>query len=96
MSSPPPRLLPTHLDEFAIADKAALLKKAKAQLAAEKQRGEDLARRFSDNEQSINQLNVDLQTAIADLGEMFGVVRQVSNDTAGLIDGQTSSSFGRC
>lgn len=74
------------------ADKAALLKKAKSQLAAEKKRGEDLSRRFSDNEQNINQLNVDLQTAIADLGEMFGVVRQVSNDTAGLIDASLISA----
>ncbi|TKB48230.1 MotA/TolQ/ExbB proton channel family protein [Ferrimonas sediminicola] len=74
------------------ADKAALLKKAKAQLAAEKQRGEELVRRFSDNDQTINQLNKDLETAKGDLGEMFGVVRQVSNDTAGLIDASLISA----
>ncbi|GAA4891788.1 MotA/TolQ/ExbB proton channel family protein [Ferrimonas pelagia] len=65
------------------ADKQALLKNAKAKLASEKQRGEDLATRFTENDQSINQLSLDLATATGDLGEMFGVVRQVSGDMSG-------------
>ncbi|GAA5194826.1 MotA/TolQ/ExbB proton channel family protein [Ferrimonas gelatinilytica] len=65
------------------ADKQALLKKAKAELAAEKQRGEDLQNRFTANDQEIDRLSHDLASATGDLGEMFGVVRQVSGDMSG-------------
>ncbi|SHH27807.1 MotA/TolQ/ExbB proton channel family protein [Ferrimonas marina] len=65
------------------ADKQALLKKAKAQLAAEKQRGEDLSNKFTSNDQEIDRLSHDLASATGDLGEMFGVVRQVSGDMSG-------------
>ncbi|WP_298439332.1 MotA/TolQ/ExbB proton channel family protein [uncultured Ferrimonas sp.] len=65
------------------ADKQALLKRAKSSLAAEKQRGKDLQKSFTDNDQSIDRLSRDLATATGDLGEMFGVVRQVSGDMSG-------------
>ncbi len=65
------------------ADKQALLKKAKSELAAEKQRGEDLQNRFTANDQEIDRLSHDLASATGDLGEMFGVVRQVSGDMSG-------------
>ncbi|MFI3247392.1 MAG: MotA/TolQ/ExbB proton channel family protein [Ferrimonas sp.] len=65
------------------ADKQALLNQAKAQLAAEKKRGQELQTAFTQNDQDIDRLSADLATATGDLGEMFGVVRQVSGDMSG-------------
>ncbi|MCL1143650.1 MotA/TolQ/ExbB proton channel family protein [Shewanella gaetbuli] len=64
-------------------DKAALLKREKDALAAEKQRGKDLNQAFLDNERKIAQLEEDLKTAQGDLGEMFGVVKGEAGDFAG-------------
>lgn len=64
-------------------DKAALLKREKDSLAAEKQRGKDLNQAFLDNERKIAQLEEDLKTAQGDLGEMFGVVKGEAGDFAG-------------
>ncbi|GGQ16235.1 MotA/TolQ/ExbB proton channel family protein [Shewanella litoralis] len=66
-------------------DKAALLKREKDALAAEKQRGKDLNQAFLDNERKIAQLEEDLKTAQGDLGEMFGVVKGEAGDFAGKI-----------
>ncbi|MBY6186725.1 MotA/TolQ/ExbB proton channel family protein [Marinobacter hydrocarbonoclasticus] len=74
------------------ADKQKLLRDAKAALAAEKQRGEDLAARFTNNDQEIDRLSRDLATATGDLGEMFGVVRQVSGDMSGQLDASLISA----
>ncbi|QIR14137.1 MotA/TolQ/ExbB proton channel family protein [Shewanella aestuarii] len=64
-------------------DKAALLKREKDALAAERQRGKDLNQAFLDNERKIAQLEEDLKTAQGDLGEMFGVVKGEAGDFAG-------------
>ncbi|MGI2175733.1 MotA/TolQ/ExbB proton channel family protein [Shewanella ulleungensis] len=64
-------------------DKAALLKREKDALSAEKQRGKDLNQAFLDNERKIAQLEEDLKTAQGDLGEMFGVVKGEAGDFAG-------------
>ncbi|MGB0894656.1 MAG: MotA/TolQ/ExbB proton channel family protein [Parashewanella sp.] len=64
-------------------DKAALLKREKRALAAEKKRGKDLNQTFLDNERKIAQLETDLVTAQGDLGEMFGVVKGEAGDFAG-------------
>ncbi|MCL1148036.1 MotA/TolQ/ExbB proton channel family protein [Shewanella sp. 10N.261.52.F9] len=64
-------------------DKAALLKREKNALAAERQRGKDLNQAFLDNERKIGQLEEDLKTAQGDLGEMFGVVKGDAGDFAG-------------
>lgn len=74
------------------ADKQQLLRDAKAALAAEKQRGEDLATRFTNNDQEIDRLSRDLATATGDLGEMFGVVRQVSGDMSGQLNASLISA----
>ncbi len=74
------------------ADKQQLLRDAKAALAAEKQRGEDLATRFTNNDQEIDRLSRDLATATGDLGEMFGVVRQVSGDMSGQLSASLISA----
>ncbi|WP_028117346.1 MotA/TolQ/ExbB proton channel family protein [Ferrimonas senticii] len=74
------------------ADKQALLKQAKADLAAEKQRGKDLQDAFTNNDQEIDRLSADLATATADYGEMFGVVRQVAGDMSGQLAGSLVSA----
>ncbi|MGI2260095.1 MotA/TolQ/ExbB proton channel family protein [Shewanella sp. GXUN23E] len=68
-------------------DKAALLKREKDALAAERQRGQDLNQAFLDNERKIAQLEEDLKTAQGDLGEMFGVVKGEAGDFAGKLVG---------
>ncbi|NKF51801.1 MotA/TolQ/ExbB proton channel family protein [Shewanella sp. WXL01] len=68
-------------------DKAALLKREKAALAAEVQRGKDLAQAFTDNERKIAQLEEDRKIAQGDLGEMFGVVKGEAGDFAGKLVG---------
>ncbi|MCU7996109.1 MotA/TolQ/ExbB proton channel family protein [Shewanella glacialipiscicola] len=75
-------------------DKAALLKREKDALAAEKQRGKDLNQAFLDNERKIAQLEEDLKTAQGDLGEMFGVVKGEAGDFAGkLASSNTSAQY---
>ncbi|WP_153915499.1 MotA/TolQ/ExbB proton channel family protein [Shewanella sp. TC10] len=68
-------------------DKAELLKREKAALAAETQRGKDLAQAFTDNERKIAQLEEDRKIASGDLGEMFGVVKGEAGDFAGKLVG---------
>lgn len=75
-------------------DKAAMLKREKDALAAEKQRGKDLNQAFLDNERKIAQLEEDLKTAQGDLGEMFGVVKGEAGDFAGkLASSNISAQF---
>ncbi|MCG7530850.1 MotA/TolQ/ExbB proton channel family protein [Psychrobium sp. MM17-31] len=67
------------------ADKAALLRKAKAELAAEKVRGENLLKQHADNERRMAELEADLAAAQGDLKEAFGVVRGVAGDSTGIV-----------
>ncbi|WP_108947029.1 MotA/TolQ/ExbB proton channel family protein [Shewanella halifaxensis] len=73
-------------------DKAALLKREKNALAAERQRGKDLNQAFLDNERKIAQLEEDLKVAEGDLGEMFGVVKGDAGDFAGKLAGSNVSA----
>ncbi|MCE9678273.1 MotA/TolQ/ExbB proton channel family protein [Shewanella sp. AS1] len=75
-------------------DKAALLKREKAALAAEEQRGKDLTQAFADNERKIAQLEEDRKIAQGDLGEMFGVVKGEAGDFAGqLVSSNISAQY---
>lgn len=67
------------------ADKAALVKKARAELEAQKARGAQLQKAFADNEVQLAAKEVELETAKGTLGEMFGVVRQAAAETVGRI-----------
>ncbi|MCV2883139.1 MotA/TolQ/ExbB proton channel family protein [Aestuariibacter sp. AA17] len=67
------------------ADKQALLRKAQADLKAERQRGDRLAKQFSDNEVKLAEKEQELNQATGDLGEMFGVVRQAAAEAYGRI-----------
>lgn len=67
------------------ADKAALLAKAKKELADEKARGERLQKQYAQNEITITTRQTELENAKGTLGEMFGVVRRAASNTIGSI-----------
>jgi len=71
---------------------AQLLAEAKARLAAEQARSEELRRRFDENEKRLAEAEETLQRRQGDLGELFGVVRQVAGDVAGVLDGSLVSA----
>ncbi len=59
-----------------------LLKDAEAQLAREERRSERLKKNFDTNEKKLAVLAEDLRIKSGNLGEMFGVVRQVAGDAS--------------
>ncbi|MDO6428005.1 MotA/TolQ/ExbB proton channel family protein [Thalassotalea sp. 1_MG-2023] len=67
------------------ADKQALLNKAKAQLKAEQDRNKRLTKEYAENEITLAQKAVELDTAEGTLGEMFGVSRAAAADAYGAI-----------
>ncbi|MBE1299145.1 MAG: MotA/TolQ/ExbB proton channel family protein [Alteromonadaceae bacterium] len=67
------------------ADKQALLRRAQAALKAEKDRGDRLQKQFADNEITLANKEVELEQAVGNLGEMFGVVRSASAEAYGRI-----------
>jgi biopolymer transport protein ExbB len=71
---------------------AALLEAAKKKLAAEKARGEALKTRFDENEKKLAEAEETLQRRQCNLGELFGVVRQVAGDVAGVLDASLVSA----
>ncbi len=73
-------------------EQASLLKKAKADKLAAEQRSETLIKNFEQNEKSLSELETSLNLKIGQLGEMFGVVRQVAGDLRGITGGSYVSS----
>jgi biopolymer transport protein ExbB len=71
---------------------ASMLAEAKAQLAAEKKRGADLAASYDANDKKLGELQQTLEQRSGNLGEMFGVVRQVSNDFSSVLQGSIISA----
>ncbi len=71
---------------------AQLLANAKAKLAAEKARGEQLKKQFDENEQKLAGAEETLERRQGNLGELFGVVRQVAGDVAGVLDASLVSA----
>ena len=67
------------------ADKQALLRKAQSDLKAEQDRGDRLRKQYADNEITLAEKAVELDTAQGTLGEMFGVVRQAASEAYGRI-----------
>ncbi|MEA5444807.1 MotA/TolQ/ExbB proton channel family protein [Gammaproteobacteria bacterium AB-CW1] len=51
----------------------------------EEQRRDRLSRSFEENEEALTELNDRLQVRMGALGELFGVVRQVSGDAQGIV-----------
>ncbi|MCA6061055.1 MotA/TolQ/ExbB proton channel family protein [Thalassolituus sp. ST750PaO-4] len=57
-----------------------LLSEARAALKREQQLADSLKERFDNNEQALTEREEELRLRVGNLGEMFGVVRQVAND----------------
>ena len=69
-----------------------LLRDAKAALDREERRSQKLEKVFEKSETRIAQLEATLDERMGSLGELFGVVRQVSGDMAGKIEASLISS----
>ena len=69
-----------------------LLEEAQARLAAEEARGETLKQAFDENEKALADLEETLERRLGNLGELFGVVRQVAGDTQGVLYGSLVSA----
>lgn len=63
-----------------IVEQKRLLAEAKAALAKEQKRANELKQAFDTNEKTLTQREEDLRLQTGNLGEMFGVVRQVAGD----------------
>lgn len=65
---------------------AKLLADAKKRLAAAEARSTSLERQFQENETKLTELETTLRSRLGNMGELFGVVRQVAADTAVVLD----------
>ena len=66
-------------------DQKSLLYTAKAELKAEQKTADNLKASFDQNEKRLEQKEDQLRLRIGNLGEMFGVVRQVADDLNGTL-----------
>lgn len=71
---------------------ASMLKEAKAELATQERRSEELLDSFEQNDKKLAELEESLTLKVGQLGEMFGVVRQVAGDLRGIAQGSYVSS----
>ena len=69
-----------------------LLKTAKKEFSAEEKLSESLNTHFEENESKIAELEKRLDLKVASLGELFGVVRQVSDDMTGILEHSITSA----
>lgn len=74
------------------SDQQRLLNDAKATRAALERRSELLETQFEGNELALTQLEETLTARLGALGELFGVVRQVSGDTRSQVEGSLVSA----
>ena len=63
----------------------ALVNQTRAELQTEEATSNRLTATFQQNERGLNEKNVQLQDRLGNLGEVFGVVRQVAADTKGVV-----------
>src|SRR5207342_1585675 len=64
---------------------AALLAEAKAEVTEQRKRTESLTSGFDGNEKKLTELQHQLESRSGNLGEMFGVVRQVANEFSAIV-----------
>ncbi len=69
-----------------------LLEEARAELRAQQQRSDRLNTEFDDNERELADLETTLAERQGNLGELFGVVRQVAGDFASTLDDSMTSA----
>lgn len=72
-------------------NQSRLLEEAKAQLQFEEQRTNRLNQSFQDNEKTLAEQESLLQEKSGSLGELFGTVRQMANDSRGVLDSSMTS-----
>lgn len=68
------------------ATQASVLAEAQKAYTAAEQRSTALSNEFDNNEKEINQVNALLKEREGNLGELFGVTRQVAGDTANVME----------
>ncbi len=73
-------------------EQKAILARTHAELRAEEARSKRLKAAFDDNERELEELNEALRIRVGDMGELFGVVRQVAGDTKGLVENSLISA----
>ncbi|MDX1517031.1 MAG: MotA/TolQ/ExbB proton channel family protein [Woeseiaceae bacterium] len=64
----------------------AILQQTQAEVRREEARSEQLKAQFDRNEQQLEELNETLRIRVGDMGELFGVVRQVAGDAKGTVE----------
>lgn len=70
---------------------AKLLEKAKAELALQEQRTSQLNQAFNDQEKALAERQALLDDKSGSLGELFGTVRQIANDSRGVLESSMTS-----
>jgi biopolymer transport protein ExbB len=73
-------------------EQKAILDRTLADLRAEEARGQRLKAAFDQNERVLEELSETLRIRVGDMGELFGVVRQLAGDTKGLIESSLVSA----
>lgn len=71
---------------------AALMAQARAELAEQQRRSSSLSATFDANEKRLTDMQSQLEARAGNLGEMFGVVRQVANDFSSVVGNSIISS----
>ncbi len=74
------------------SEQQRLLREAQGRRDRLERRSEELERSFNENEIRITQLEEQLRNRLGNLGELFGVVRQVAGDTRGVLDGSLATA----
>lgn len=73
-------------------EQKAILDRTREELRREEARGDRLKTQFDENEAQLEELNESLRIRIGDMGELFGVVRQVAGDTKGIVENSLISA----
>lgn len=77
-------------------EQKAILDRTRAELRREEARSDRLKTRFDENEKQLEDLNESLRIRVGDMGELFGIVRQVAGDTKGIVENSLiSAQFAR-
>ena len=67
-------------------EQEAILRRTQASVRFEEQRSDQLKEQFDQNERELEELSEALRIRIGDMGELFGIVRQVAGDTKSVIE----------
>ncbi|MGY8737031.1 MAG: energy transducer TonB, partial [bacterium] len=77
-------------------DQQQMLADARGKEAREEARSQALEKTYQENEVTIQELEAALEQRMGNLGELFGVTRQMAGDTRGNVEASiTTSQFGR-